>query len=99
MPSTVILTRIVRAVASFVLTLKIGISPPIPLTFKNVLSVAPVITPDRVDIDCPKVVMPAPAVPAIAYLLNSALVAFRWPADGNIDDLKNILKAPLIGAV
>ena len=87
----------VLAVASLVLTVNKVISPPEPLTLKKDLSVLSVIAPDSVAIACGFGDIAAPAVLAIAYLLNNALVDFSAPVEaGNIFDLRNILKAPLV---
>jgi len=100
-PSTVICTLIVRLVASVVLNVRCETRAPTPLTLKSVFSVFAVIAPELAAIDPPAARgdIDIGAHAACVNLLTIERVAFCPPEDGNIDDLKNILKAPLVGAV
>jgi hypothetical protein len=100
-PSIVILTLIVLLVVSLTLKVSCGIKTPTPLMLSKVFKVFAVIEPESAAIP------PLPVEDAIEIddheacenLLTSDFVAFWPPDDGNIADLKNMLKAPLIGAV
>lgn len=100
-PSTVICTLIVRLVASAVLKERYETLVPTPLILKSVFNVPAVIAPEFAEIAPPAalLVIDIGVHAACVNLLTIDRVAFCPPEDGNIDDLKNMLKAPLVSAV